>query len=134
MRESPAISKDEPSAAGRLDVAILLSRLEQSLQAGQRALVVRDVERLEKETGIQASLSKNLAESLRVFGAGEGKLREPCSRVLHLCRMQLGLLRRAQRSLRVLANLMAGPESNYVGVAGVGQPTRVKTAVSRQEG
>ena len=112
------ISNDGPGAAPQPNREDLLSRLEQSLLAGQRALLLRDLERFEEQTAIQASLSKVLAESLRDWSPGEDPLRVACSRVMHLCRIQLGLLRRAQRSLRVLSNLLAGAEATYLPTSG----------------
>ncbi len=40
-------------------------------------------------------------------------LREAQSRVLHLGRVQLALLARAQQSVRILANLLAGTAGDY---------------------
>jgi hypothetical protein len=45
-------------------------------------------------------------------------------RVQHAGRVQAGLLVRAQRSLRMIAHLLAGPESNYSPV-----PARMEISV-----
>jgi len=107
--------------------------LEQSLHAGQRALLLRDLESFEKETGVQGSLSEDLLESLRNWGPADEKLREAAFRVMHLCRVQSGLLRRAQRSLRAFSNLLAGPGSDYVNLVRPQQPGDIKNAFSQQE-
>jgi hypothetical protein len=132
MTSLSSITNDATPVALRLDLPSLISQLEQSLHAGQRALLVRDVEKFEEQTAIQVSLSKVLAESLDDWTPGEDNLRAACSRVMHLCRVQLGLLRRAQRSLRVLSNLLAGAEGTYL-LAGA-QADGCRTALSHEEG
>lgn len=108
----------------RPDLPELISQLEWSLHAGQQALLLLDLEKLEEQTALQASLSQVLAESLDDLTLGGNTPQAGCSRVIHLCRVQLGLLRRAQRSLRVLSNLLAGAEGTYVPRPGAGEPRR----------
>ncbi len=109
----------------------LLSRLERSLHAGQQALLLRDLEKFEEQTALQASLSQTLAESLGGWDPGEIHLHVAGARVIHLCRVQRGLLRRAQRSLRVLSNLLAGAEGTYLPGPGGASSQR---ALSHKEG
>jgi len=104
----------------------LLAELEASLQASQRALLAHDLASLEHRTGEQISLCK----ALEIFGtpyaapsAGSEfshcsprvaeDLRAAQKRVLHLGRVQLASLGRAQRWLRTLSHLMAGPGASY---------------------
>jgi hypothetical protein len=107
----------------------LLRDLEASLEATQKAVLARDLDGLEQSTREQKQLQRALAilwaesgtppqaslptrlESCAPHLAAE--LRAAGMRVLHLGRVQAGLLVRAQRSLRMIAHLLAGPESNY---------------------
>jgi hypothetical protein len=111
----------------------VVSQLEQSLRAGQGALLLRDVEKFAEQTAIQVSLSKVLADCLRNSVDCDDKLRGACFRVMHLCRVQSSLLRRAQRTLQVLSNLLAGPGSNYADLARLQRPTIVTNGASQQE-
>jgi hypothetical protein len=93
MTSLSSIADSGTRVALRLDIPALISQLEQSLHAGQTALLLRDLEKFEEQTAIQESLSKVLAESVGDWTPGEDTLRAACSRVMHLCRVQLGLLR-----------------------------------------
>jgi hypothetical protein len=97
----------------------LLAQLEASLAASQKALLAADLAELERGTGEQRALCRQIENS---FAAGpvpspshnqpsgeQADLRATQARVLHLARVQGALLRRAQRSLRVVAGLMAHP-------------------------
>lgn len=114
MNHLSSDADDAKPAELRSDLPELISQLERSLHAGQQALILRDVEKLEEQTALQASLSNALAESLADWARGGNPPRPAYSRVIHLCRVQLGLLRGAQRSLRVLSNLLAGAEGTYL--------------------
>jgi hypothetical protein len=107
----------------------LLRDLEASLEATQKAVLARDLSGLERSTGEQLRLQRALAilwaesgthpkASLATWLQGcapqlAAELRAAEMRVLYLGRVQAGLLVRAQRSLRMIAHLLAGPESNY---------------------
>lgn len=133
MSSLSPIADSGTRVALRPEIEVLISQLEQSLEAGQRALLLRDIEKFEEQTAIQTSLSKVLAESLRDWPIGEDKIGAACSRAMYLCRVQLGLLGRAQRSLRVLSNLLAGADGTYLPTAGA-RAAGCRTALSREEG
>jgi hypothetical protein len=111
------------SKSRRLDSALLLE-LEMSLYASQKALLSGDVARLEQSTRQQIGLRRALKILWPENGAGSydmhcdpplaSELRMAQMRVLHLGRVQAALLRREQRWLRTLSNLLAGPETNYL--------------------
>jgi hypothetical protein len=108
----------------------LLAELEGSLEAGQRALLSRDLGGLERATGEQIGLQRSLQTLWSQNGepgqddvpgndvppvdpALAAGLRAALWRVLYLGRVQAALLTRAQRSLRMLSNLLAGPTASY---------------------
>lgn len=114
----------------------LLHQLETSLQASQRALLCGDVAGVElgtvEQRRLQAALEplwRRNRNHLRSDGLQEqdapsrsipesatelaDELRAALIRVLHLGRVQAILLGRAQRSLVVLGNLLAGAGANY---------------------
>jgi hypothetical protein len=109
----------------------LLAELEVSLTNSQRALLSRDVSVIERETQEQRRLQKALAElwadhlaavqkensslnnSQRSTTAPSTELRAAQLRVRHLARMQLALLGRARRSLRIFSHLTKGPSVGY---------------------
>jgi len=128
-----SISKESARSGPRPDLPDLISQLEKSLHAGQRALLRHDLEVFEEQTALQASLSRVLVESLGDWSSWENNLQAACSRVTHLCQVQLGLLRRAQRSLRMLSNLLAGAEGTYLPTPCPGV-TGAHSAVSHKEG
>jgi len=103
-----SISKESARSGPRPDLPDLISQLEKSLHAGQRALLRHDLEVFEEQTALQASLSRVLVESLGDWSSWENNLQAACSRVTHLCQVQLGLLRRAQRSLRNAVEFVGG--------------------------
>lgn len=108
----------------------LLSELAASLEASQKALLARDVDAVEQGTREQVRLRRAL-EILWTPGAPHWRndpaasseprcdhplaadLRAAERRVLLLGRVQAGLLARAQRALRTISNLLAGPEASY---------------------
>lgn len=111
-------------AAMAWSAGALLAELECSLEAGQRALLSRDLAGLERATSEQIGLHR----SLQALGSQNGApkndatpldpalaagLRAAQWRVLYLGRVQAALLTRAQRSLRMLSNLLAGPGASY---------------------
>ena len=95
-----------------------------SLHSSQKALLSGDVARLEQSTRQQIGLRRALKILWPENGAGSSEmhcdpllaseLRTAQMRVLHLGRVQAALLRREQRWLRTLSNLLAGPETNYL--------------------
>jgi hypothetical protein len=123
--------KPEPTTATDFAQArlALLSDLETSLATSQEALLNRDLVRLEELTRAQSVLRQRLSV---LWAAQDGsrtkisladnrlasELRSAATRVLHLGRIQLALLDRAQRSLRVLSHLIAGPQASYGPFAG----------------
>jgi hypothetical protein len=105
-------SSDEIAQSSRA----LLSDLEASLADGQQALLARDFTRMEQCTRQQIDSHQALAILWRQGIADPASvpgLRPAQLRVLHAARVQAALLERAQRWLRTLANLVAGPASNY---------------------
>jgi hypothetical protein len=125
-----------PDAGMALASLALLRQLEDSLNASREALLARDLSRLEQGTDEQIRLRRALGILLagKNVGKNVGKnsdegadappslcdpllaenLREAQLRVLQHGRVQAALLRRAQRWLRVLSNLLAGPEAGYL--------------------
>src|SRR5579863_3212787 len=102
----------------------LLGRLEASLQASQDALLARDITRLEERTCEQIGLRRSLEilwDAAHPPGSDAAphdlrlaaELRAAQIRVLRLGRVQAALLGRAQRWLRMVSNLLAGPEASY---------------------
>jgi len=103
----------------------VLRELEASLQASQRALLNRDVSELEQHTSEQVRLQKTLtslwscdAHSMASDPACSDvelavEVRAALIRVQHLSRIQAALVARAQQSLRIIENLLAGPQANY---------------------
>jgi len=121
--ESRSAESGSPQIASGL---ALMDELEASLQASQRALLAHDLASLEHRTGEQLRLCR----ALEIFGTPYGapragsefshaspqfaaELRAAQKRVLHQGRVQLALLGRAQRWLRTLSHLMAGPGASY---------------------
>ncbi|HTW57901.1 MAG TPA: hypothetical protein VMD99_07225 [Terriglobales bacterium] len=132
--EPPAQSLPEDDRLGSRDSAVsagvdpvracltLLGELEVSLENSQKALLARDVAGIERETGAQRRLQQALREvCTKLSTPGRtpsqpreaSKLRAAQLRVLHLGRVQMTLLEKARRSLRVCAHLLAGPGANY---------------------
>lgn len=106
----------------------LLTELEASLQASQQGLLSCDVARVERSTREQIRLCRALgilwsgnagASGMQCDLALAAELRSAQRRVLHLGRVQAALLRRAQRWLRMLSNLTAGPEAGYLPPSGM---------------
>jgi hypothetical protein len=97
-----------------------LLELEASLLSSQKALLARDLAGVEQGTLEQMCLRRAL-EILRPWDGARtsdseqpsSELRATAMRILHLGRVQGALLDRAQRSLRMISNLLAGPEANY---------------------
>jgi len=104
-----------------------------SLQSSQRALLERDLERLETATAEQRRLVRALQATEPSAGMqGTQNCLLPASgtapvstalhsaqlRVQSLARIQQSLLERAQRSLQLLSNLIAGPQAPYSAVPG----------------
>jgi len=109
----------------------LLQELEASLEATQQAVLARDWAGLDQGTREQMRLHRAFKTVWAQFEThppgiaenGRGpleqepqlaaELRAAGKRVLDLGRVQRALLVRAERSLRMMANLLAGPGSSY---------------------
>ena len=94
----------------------LFADLETSLADSQQALLARDFTRFEQCTREQIGLHRALEVMWPLSScdlASCTALREAQLRVLRAVRVQAALLDRAQRWIRTLANLIAGPEANY---------------------
>jgi hypothetical protein len=125
-----------PHSAGTASAEIanaslsVLCQLEASLQASQKALLARDVAGIEQSTQQQARLVRTLAilwaePAACVPDIAPDGMKLSCDpqlaaelhaaqrRVLHLARVQAGLLSRAQRWLTALAHYLAGPGAAY---------------------
>jgi hypothetical protein len=100
---------------------VLFSNLESSLRASQQALLHHDVARLERLTAEQSLLAhslavyrqRSIADGNKIPSLFLPELRERATRVLHHGRVVEALLGRAQRFLRVIANLAAGTGASY---------------------
>jgi hypothetical protein len=141
-RSPEATSPDRAAIAQA--ASSLLAELERSLEAGQRALLSRDLEGLERATCEQIGLNRSL-QILRPRQPGESRtgvqanatseidcdlaasLRAAQWRVLYLGRVQAALLTRAQRSLRIVSHRLAGPGASYV-VPGYARPASNRAA------
>ena len=105
----PGLAED-PSKTARS----LLDAMEASFQSSQRALLSRDLAAIEQQTREQVRLRREFEALSRCGLVGsDSDLRAAEEYVLHLGRVQLALVARAQRSLRILSNLLAGPQSTY---------------------
>jgi hypothetical protein len=114
--------------AGPVAGLAVLCELEASLQASRKALLALDLAAIERGTSEQAGLIREFAALLRQSGenvrpglsAGTPERRETfqqnAQRILEAARLQAALLARAQRKLRVLANMLAGPSVIYGGL------------------
>jgi hypothetical protein len=123
----PVFPRASFAAEGSQSFLALLGKLEASLAASQTALLLLDVTELEGCTEEQRTLCRQIENSCS-FSAYASPLNEGLpdkksplarhsdqialcatqARVLHLARVQGALLRRAQRSLRVVASLTVG--------------------------
>jgi hypothetical protein len=107
----------------------LLAELASSLEASRHALLCGDVGQLEQLTVEQALLWARIlplaeAHDKRAHTAGAQPdagampaLVASQERILHLARVQQALLRRAGQRSRILANLLAGTDSEYAPAA-----------------
>jgi hypothetical protein len=112
----------------------VLAKLETSLAESQKALLALDLDAIEQGTRQQTALTGELAtlvareklrcdgeaiiesctQTFRVPAGGVRKdLRDAAMRIREAARLQGALLARAQRKLRTLANVLAGPEASY---------------------
>jgi len=109
---------------------VLVTELEASLLTSQKALLTRNVARLEECTREQAYLRSELQVFASANGGAQANgprgqnqdqedeneaaaLRAAHARVLHLARVQLVLLDRARQSLKIISHLVAGYEAGY---------------------
>jgi len=102
----------------------LMRRLEASLCRSHQALAALDLAGIRHETEDQWSLCGSLRLEIRRMKAARdrrvdsdsetsGELRQRAWKVLAAVRLQAALLKRAQRKLVVIANMLAGAERNY---------------------
>jgi hypothetical protein len=102
----------------------LMRQLEASLCKSHQALAALDLAGIRQGTRDQWSLCRSLGLEMRQVKAAEGRhlgddtetsreLRRSEWKVLEAARLQAALLKRAQRKLAVIANMLAGAERNY---------------------
>lgn len=106
----------------------LLQQLETSLDRSLEALVALDVSGIERENNRQLELLGQLPIVITGFGeearSAIGRLARDSSlnsaiiqraqRIRQAARVQAGILQRAGRKLRLLANTLAGPSTSYL--------------------
>lgn len=120
-----------PGERGTFDVLALMHRLENTLLAAQRALLSRDLAVFEQQVAIQASIEDALQQAARDCPLLAQDVRPNLARALDLGRAYLVLVRRAQRSARVLANILAGAQCIYADLAVSPQP-QITTSFERE--
>ena len=101
----------------------LLGELETSLRFSQAVLLTRDVARIEHLTEEQEGLRRRLTAGFPLSDSefplvGDAAMQALLERVLHLGRVQMVLLARAQRTLQMIAHLTAEPHFEYGHIAG----------------
>ena len=103
-----------PHPKSDLRMLSLLSELESSLRLSHRALLDRDVSQLEVLTQQQSELQRAISnlQTDRSCTPSE-EVRFAQIRILHLARIQRGLLTRLHRGLTTLAHLLAGTHADY---------------------
>jgi hypothetical protein len=130
-------SAREPARALMAARIGLMAAMEASLQISRKAVLALDLAQIERQTDEQADLVRRLAELLRPGALAETcdsdafdearpaafvsksrlederELRRKADRIMEPARLQAALLARAQRKLRVLAALLAGPVLTY---------------------
>ncbi len=114
----PAVNvTDDPSAPDR---AALLLQLEKSFESSQAALLARDLNSIRELTEEQSSLLRSMTvckpasdEDSQSQDLQNQDSQATAIRILQLGRVHLAILRRAQQSLRVIANFLAGTQSIY---------------------
>jgi hypothetical protein len=110
----------------------LLQKLEESIVRGCEAMLKLDLEGIENGTREQLHLlqefagvgpqfakaarspAKSSSETAEQGAADARLVKAAALRVIHATRLQLALLARAQRKLRVLAHMLAGPGACYL--------------------
>jgi len=112
-------------------------------------MLARDLGRLEQATTRQLEIQRVLASELpakssdsfsfsmksgSAWSADDDRIREVALRVLHLGRVQHGLLARARRRLRAIAHLRAGTETGYACRDGASELVRVAAHSRPEEG
>jgi len=117
----PPISGPGSAPAG--DFRGLFAELEASLRCSLKAVLTRNIATLMQLTEEQGCLVKRLEALIPPAGSPEDTgfnqaLASASQQVLHLGRVQMALLRRAQRSLRTASNVVAGRQAAYSAQAG----------------
>jgi hypothetical protein len=103
-----------PHPKSDLRMLSLLSELESSLRSSHRALLARDVSQLEVLTQQQSELQRAISNLQTDCNLGPSEeVRFAQLRILHLARIQRGLLTRLHRGLTTLAHLLAGTHADY---------------------
>jgi len=109
----------------------LLLQLEISLRISQQALLSRNLNELESQSAVQLCLRNTLSECLRHSCGDDLELSALSARLLQNGRIQVALLLRAQRSLRVLSNILASSQMRYEARAAA---PAIWTSIGRKEG
>jgi hypothetical protein len=91
----------------------ILRELDASLRASQKALLSGDLAGIEQGTREQEHLRRALEALWTARPHGFTEDRALLEQVLHLGRVQVALLSRAQRSLRITSRVLAGPGADY---------------------
>ncbi len=121
-----------PNGSTQIDSGLaLLLELEASLHASQRALLSGDLDRLQQATCEQIRMRNCLAllwakpalDALKIDAQDSGAAPVDCTlvgqvraaqqRVLDCGRIQVALVTRAERRLRTIENVLAGPGATY---------------------
>lgn len=121
-------SSEGPDPSGCLR---LLAKLEESLKDGHQALLARNVNLLERLTEEELFILRRLSKvnadggsrdfwlgAMDENGAFATRVQAVATRVLHLGRVHLALLDRADKQLRTLSRFLAGSQSEYRPVRG----------------
>jgi hypothetical protein len=93
-----------------------MDQLRASLERGSRALLALDLEGIRQQTAEQAILTARLRCELARMQSSRRDARYIAPRaglLLEAARLHLGILARLQRKLRVMANMLAGPNTSY---------------------
>jgi hypothetical protein len=116
MLTPPPSSKVEVAGHSATELSSLLLDLEQSLRDTQCAVLKHDLAGLQRLTQTQQRISSSFLalpfHELQTAGLSA----VIAARLLQLGRIQIALLARAQSSLRMISNLLAGVGSDYSGL------------------
>ena len=127
-----AITSMSHDPTAHIDPLLRTSEVERIFLTHQQTLMSRDLAALEKQVSIQANLKRVLEQATQNLAPPSAELRTAQARVLQIGRVQLALLNRAQRSLRLLSNLIAGRQCTYETIASQSS-TRVSEASAQKD-